>query len=432
METTEAMKLLHIIVAVGIYLLVGGAVPASAQVDVDDAGDDTVQATDAELGMLLTPRAFRAAAAKIRPSLVVIESFGGVSTEQGKIGGIRKQGEGNTTGVVISPDGYVVTSTFNFIRQPPVITVVTSDGKQRVAKLLGRDETRKLCLLKIDNVEGLPVPEIASIDELKVGQWSISVGVGYGDVNEAISMGIISALNRVGGKAIQTDANVSPANYGGPLIDLDGRLLGICVPLNPNSNAIGAGVEWYDSGIGFAIPLDNQESLLDRLKSGEVISPAFLGVVVTPNPTGRGVRVENVVSEGPADTGGIKNGDVIRKIGPHIVDDVMSLRVAINRFTAGQEAIVEIRRRVKPQDKKKSEQQRADDDLPDAGDKRDGEPDQQEEPGAQDDGPKDKGGGPGAKSEAQSSRIKTMKLSVTFGKPPAPKDAPKVPDFNNQ
>lgn len=191
--------------------------------------------------MQLTSKAFRAAAAKIRPALVTIESFGGVSAVQGKIGGIRQQGEGNTTGVMISPDGYIVTSTFNFIQRPPVITVITSDGQRRVAQLLGRDDTRKICLLKIEGVQDMPVPELVDPANVQVGQWAVSVGVGFGDTNAAVSAGVISAKNRVGGKAIQTDANISPACYGGPLIDLDGRLIGICVPLNPQSQAIGAG-----------------------------------------------------------------------------------------------------------------------------------------------------------------------------------------------
>ncbi len=164
---------------------------------------------------------------------MTIESYGGVGARLGEIGGIRKQGEGNTTGVMITPDGYILTSTFNFIQQPPVISVIPSDGKRRFARLLGRDDTRKICLLKIDDVDNMPVPEMADIDEIKVGQWAISLGVGYGDISPALSMGIVSAKNRIGGRAIQTDANISPANYGGPLIDIDGRMLGICVPIEP-------------------------------------------------------------------------------------------------------------------------------------------------------------------------------------------------------
>lgn len=292
--------------------------------------------------MMLTSRAFRAAAARVEPALVTIESFGGVSAVQGKIGGIRKQGEGNTTGVMISPDGYIITSTFNFIQRPPVITVITSDGQRRVAQLLGRDDTRKLCLLKIDGVDGMPVPEIAPLAEVMVGQWAISVGVGFGDANAAISAGIISAKNRIGGKAIQTDANISPACYGGPLIDLDGRLIGICVPLNPQSQAIGAGVEWYDSGIGFAIPLAGAEQLIERLKSGDRIMPAFLGVQGAPDPQGRGLLLNQVSAGTAAAAAGLQAEDVLISVAGEPTKDLMSLRSILGRFEAGADVEVEL------------------------------------------------------------------------------------------
>ena len=184
------------------------------------------QDVDPVQAMELTAKAFLAAITKIRPQLVTIESFGGVSAVQGRIGGIRSQGEGNTTGLLISKEGHIVTSTFNFIQSPPVITVITGDGKRRVAKMLGKDEIRKLCVLKIEPYDEIELPEFAQTDSLKVGQWAISVGVGYGDVNPAMSSGIISAKNRIGGRAIQTDANISPANYGGPLLDISGTSLG--------------------------------------------------------------------------------------------------------------------------------------------------------------------------------------------------------------
>ena len=287
--------------------------------------------------MTLTSRAFRIAANRIQPSLVTIESYGGIGARQGEIGGIRKQGEGNTTGVMISPDGYVLTSTFNFIQQPPVISVIPSDGRRRFASLIGRDDIRKICLLKIDGVENMPVPEMVDVEKIKVGQWAISLGVGYGDTSPALSMGIVSAKNRIGGRAIQTDANISPANYGGPLIDIEGRMLGICVPLNPQSQAIGAGVEWYDSGIGFAIPLANAEKLLERLKNGERISPAFLGVQAMPNPVGKGLWIERVLPGTPADEIGLERQDVILGVNGEPVVDMLRLRQVLNRFESGQE-----------------------------------------------------------------------------------------------
>ena len=384
------------------------AIPAMAQ-DDQKAKPDDLQILK---GMLLTPQAFRQAVEKIRPSMVTIESFGGVSALQGQIGGIRRQGEGNTTGVVVSSDGLVITSSFNFIKQPPVITVVTSDGQRRIARLLGRDDTRQICLLKIRDAKDLPVPEMVDPKSVRVGQWAVSVGVGYGDVNPAVSQGIVSAKNRAGGRAIQTDANISPANYGGPLVDIDGRMIGICVPLNPNSANRGAGVEWYDSGIGFAIPMHGLEDLIRQMEQGKNFYPAYLGVVTGPTDDGVGVRIENVDSiearkkaaaakraktdldveedddsedanketeldfleyDYPAHAAGLKKGDIILKVDDHQIFDVRQLKITLSKYNAGDQVKLLIRRSLekgkgdekKPDDAEKKEsadEEPADDD----------------------------------------------------------------------
>lgn len=304
------------------------AVPVKAQ---------QTQTPDAFETMMLTAKAFRAASEKIQPSLVTIESYGGVAAVQGKIGGIRKQGEGNTTGIVISPDGYIVTSTFNFIQKPPVITVVTNDGQRHTARLMGRDKIRKICLLKIDGVSDLQVPEIVAPKDVAVGQWAVSIGVGYGDMSPAVSTGIISAKNRIGGKAIQTDANISPANYGGPLVDIKGRMIGLCVPMDPQSQAAGAGVQWYDSGIGFAIPLSLDSPVIERLKvEGAEVIPPWLGLKLMAVPEREGLWVEEVVRDSPADKAGIRREDCIRKIDGEEVFDMLKLRQVLSRFEGGQ------------------------------------------------------------------------------------------------
>ena len=327
--------------------LVLGSLFNAASAQQDPTAEELAEqqkVADGIRAMMLTSKAFRAASEKVKPWLVTIESFGGVSTVQGKIGGIRKQGEGNTTGIVISEDGYILTSTFNFVRRPPIITIRTMDGQRHVADLIGRDKTRKISLLKLrEPVEGLAVPELVDPDDLVVGQWAISVGVGFGDSNPAVSKGIVSATNRISGRAIQTDANVSPANYGGPLVDIEGRLIGVCVPMNPQSQAVGAGVEWYDSGIGFAIPLHGLEDLIERLKNGEDIQPAFLGVRTTPAPKGKpGVMVEEVVEDTAAAEAGIEKGNLILGIEGTKIKDLIQLRQTLSRFEAGQEIEVEV------------------------------------------------------------------------------------------
>lgn len=281
----------------------------------------------------------RAALDRIRPALVTIESFGGVSAIPGVIGGIRRQGEGNTTGVMITPDGWIATSTFNFVQSPPVITVVTSDGQRHLARLAGRDNTRKFCLLKIDGRDDWPVPEMAAAGAPVAGQGVLAIGVGFGDANPSLAAGIISALDRAGGRAVQTDARTSPANYGGPLVDLEGRLVGICVPLNPQSAATAAGVEWYDSGIGFAIPVLDAD-WIERLKEGATIEPALLGVVPDESRQAQGVLLAQVQAETPAARAGLAPGTIVLAIDGRPVSTATGLRQAIARRAAGDTIVI--------------------------------------------------------------------------------------------
>jgi serine protease Do len=295
------------------------------------------------LGEVLAPKAFRAASQRVLPSLVTIEAFAGVATSRPR--GIRLPGEGPTSGLIISSDGFIVTSTFNFLKKPPIITVVLPSGERKVARLLGRDETRKICLLKVDGVSDLPVPEFAPRAQLKVGQWAVALGVGFGDEDASLSAGIISATSRISGRAVQTDANLSPANYGGPLIDLEGRVIGICVPLNPQSKEVASGVEWYDSGIGFAVPLHGAEDLLTRLKAGETLQAGYLGIQAAPLPDRqRGAKVSNVVKGSPAEKAGLKKDDRIQAVAGDEVLDPAHMAVLVGRYVAGQEVKLSVLR----------------------------------------------------------------------------------------
>ncbi len=316
------------------------------------APGERVDAATVRRGNLLAPKVFRAAAARIRPAIVTIETFGGLSTSQEgtrrpkqkrKKMGLSKPGEGPTSGLLISSDGYIVTSSYNFIRKPSIITVSLHDGSQYVAEMLGRDDTRKLCVLKIKTSRELPYATFVDRDALRVGQWAISVGVGYGGDDPSISVGIISATHRVFGKAVQTDANISPACYGGPLIDIRGRVIGICVPLSPRSTGLEAGVEWYDSGIGFAVPLDEAASLLERLKNGDHVRHGKMGVQLKQQ--GDHLVVQNVVKKSPAEKAGMKKGDVIVSVGGEPVTQMLEMsRLIMGRYIAGDSVEVVVKR----------------------------------------------------------------------------------------
>jgi serine protease Do len=286
----------------------------------------------------------RAALARIRPCVVTIESFGGITATEGVIGGIRQQGEGNTTGLIISPDGLVVTSLFNFNRSPRIITVILADGQRKMATILGRDLSRNLCLLQLQDVANLPTPEWVPQNEIEVGQYAVSLGVGYGDTRPAVAVGIISATNRIGGRAIQTDANISPANYGGPLVDIEGRVFGVCVPLSPGGLSSSAGVEWYDSGIGFAISLHGMGWWIDRMKAGDDIFPGIIGVTVIDNPNGPGLQVVRAIEGSAAAQADLRKDDVLLEVDQQPLKTQADLMNIVKRLTSGHQLTLKVQR----------------------------------------------------------------------------------------
>ena len=153
------------------------------------------------------------------------------------------------------------------------------DGARKPASLVATDHARMLVLLKIDADKPLAhLSRLPPAAKCAVGQWAIAVGRTFDSQHPNMAVGILSALDRVWGKAIQTDAAVSPNNYGGPLVDIRGRVLGVLVPLSPEGADEMAGVEWYDSGIGFAVPMEHVQRILPRLKKGEDLYPGVLGV----------------------------------------------------------------------------------------------------------------------------------------------------------
>jgi serine protease Do len=233
-------------------------------------------AQDAEKSLpVLEERAMKAALERVAPSVVRIETVGGLE----RLGELLV-GTGPTTGLVVSPDGYIISSAFNFAQKPDSILVTLAGGTRKPARLVATDHSRMLVLLKVEPDEELAVPEVAPQGEIRVGQWALAVGRTFEADRPNLSIGIVSALARIWGKAIQTDAKISPNNYGGPLVDISGRVLGVLVPMAPQGTAEVAGVEWYDSGIGFAIPLESVLRVLERLKQGNDLHPGLLGITL--------------------------------------------------------------------------------------------------------------------------------------------------------
>jgi serine protease Do len=252
-----------------------------------------------------------------------------------------KKAEGPTTGVIVSPDGHIVTSAWNFESRPTVVTVTTGDGKTTAAKLLGIDRASGLALLKIER-DGLAPATFLDPEGVSVGAWAFAVGRAI-DRAPDVKYGIISAKNRIEGNAIQTDAATSPSNYGGPLVDLEGRVYGIIVPLgaqgedtNPN---------WYDSGIGFVAPIRDPKELIRRLgKEDTELLPAFLGVTTDQDRPGPGALVSEVVPDTAAAKAGLRKGDVVLAVDGVAVPHAFGLRFEIGRRRAGDKVKLKVAR----------------------------------------------------------------------------------------
>ncbi len=292
------------------------------------------------------------AASRVAPSVVTIETVGGtqpMSSRGGGPGGGRGPGnptfivaDGPTTGLVFDRNGLIITSAFNFVREPSVITVTLHDGRRFVGELLARDEIRRLAMVKIE-ADDLPEPEwIEKAESVRVGQTALVLGRGFRTEEPAISAGIISGKNRQSGLAIQTDAKLSPGNFGGPLIDVEGRVLGLAVPMGMGTSTM-AGVEWYDAGIGFAIPWWRMKEAAKDLADGLTVRRGLLGIQVNAQLT-KVVRVAVVVDPSPALRAGLQVGDLVIGVDGHTVTDYPSLQRIMATRRAGQRVSVKIKR----------------------------------------------------------------------------------------
>ncbi len=308
----------------GLWLTLGAAMPIAGAAELGD----------------LEEQAFRAAAARVAPSVVRIETLGGLE-HMGKV----LAGTGPTTGLVVSEDGHIVSSEFNFRHHPASILVRLPDGTRKPAKLVATDRSRMIVLLKIEVDSPLPVPDFAPGDQLRVGQWALALGRAFEGDTPNMAVGIVSALGRVWGKAVQTDAAVSPNNYGGPLIDIAGRVIGVLAPLSPQGDDDLAGYEWYDSGIGFAVHADQILRALPRLKQGEDLLPGLLGVSFRGvNPAVTETVVAACHPNSPARKAGIKVGDRIAAIDGRPVERTAQLKEELAKFHAGEKVRLAIAR----------------------------------------------------------------------------------------
>jgi len=245
-------------------------------------------------------------------------------------GFIQAQGAG--TGLIVGADGWIVTSRFQLNWLPSSIIVTLHDGRKFTARMVGQDLTRGFVMLKVD-AKDLPVPQFVPQDEVQVGQWAFALGRSFGPERPTVNAGIISARYRIGGRALQCDAMTSPANYGGPLIDIEGRVLGLVAPLSPQGDM--AGINWYDSGIGFASSLSGISDVFAKVKAGKTIRRGMLGIRVNQGYLGPGAKIVSVTKRTAADHAKLRKGDVILEVDGQKIHNSMHLQYVLSTYTEG-------------------------------------------------------------------------------------------------
>ncbi len=243
--------------------------------------------------------------------------------------GTQEQKIGGGSGFFVTSSGYLITNKHVVQDTSAEYTVFTNDGKKYPAKVIARDQTLDVAILKVEGI--FPYLEFGDSNGLQVGQSVIAIGNALGEFSNTVSVGVVSGLSRsitagdnMGSfeqldQVIQTDAAINPGNSGGPLLDLNGRVIGVNV-------AVAEGSE----NIGFALPGNAVKSIVDSVKATGTIVRPFIGIRYTQInadskqkrnlPFEYGVLVEGnqtgpgVVPNSPADKAGIVESDIILEI----------------------------------------------------------------------------------------------------------------------
>lgn len=295
--------------------------------------------------------AFQNALNGIADSVVRIEPSGlSTASLQGAREGTPTTGP--SSGLVVGADGWILTTEFAVpsdieevvITLPPKkkTTENTKQSPKRlVGQVTGRDLNRHLVLLKCDPEEPLTEARFVPQENVRTGEWALAVGRVWDLYEPSIAIGIVSAVGRCWGRAIQTDAAISPVNYGGPLLNIEGKVFGIIAPLPAETAGMSTGTELYDSGVGFAIPMYDIIPLIPRLKKGEMLKPGLLGIgYSTTDPINGRPLVEIVRTGSPAAKSGLKSGDLITQINGQSIQRIADVRHVLTPKLAGD--VVEI------------------------------------------------------------------------------------------
>lgn len=242
------------------------------------------------------------------------------------------------TATIIDPNGYLLTTYFNVEGSLLKITAIFPDNTEAEAQLVGFDGNNDLALLKIRRA-GLPVLAACDPGEISIGQSVAALGRGPDETSLTINPGIVSALGRMAGRCIQTDAKLNYGNVGGPLIDGQGRLVGITCRVSTR-NAAHYG---QNSGVGFAITWDELNQLLPNLKEGVKIAPnrrPFLGIQARPDSEADGCEIGDVIPGSAAQRAGLRTGDIVIEFAGKAIHSFDELRNAISKHAVGEKIVL--------------------------------------------------------------------------------------------
>lgn len=241
----------------------------------------------------------------------------------------KRKARGLGTGFIISSDGYICTN--SHVVQNVDTVIVTVAEKTYEAKIIGSDTVTDIALLKIKSSKSFKPVYFGNSDNVKVGDFVLAIGNPFG-LDKTFTQGVVSGtgrrqLDETGNAHIQTDAAINQGNSGGPLINLDGEVIGVNRAIYSSSGG--------NIGIGFAIPINVAKETLIQLKMYGKVKRGYLGIGMSPFTEdiakqlglnkNEGVLVGNVIKESPADKSGMLEGDVILMIDDEIIKEGTSL-----------------------------------------------------------------------------------------------------------
>lgn len=253
--------------------------------------------------------------------------------------------QGQGSGFLISADGYLLTNN-HVVKGATDLKVKFSDGSESPAKVVGTDPDSDVALLKVTADHAFSYLALGDSDKLRVGDWVVAVGNPLG-LGHTVTAGIISGEGRdIPGmpfeEFLQTDASINPGNSGGPLIGLDGKVIGMNTAIIQGANTV-----------GFAIPSDHLEQVVGQLREHGKVSRGYMGVQMASLPEaaqkalGKGVLIEEVLPDGPADKGGIKAGDMVIRIAGKEIEDQTDMLRTVAGTPPGQKVEVVVMRQGK-------------------------------------------------------------------------------------